>query len=134
MIFKIFLIVVFSLMSISFGFAANPGDTFWVDRITENLQNGGDDLVLTADNIFGYIIWLFYFIAMIFAIYGGFTILTSGGDEEKVKKGKNLIIYVVIGLALVFLASQIVTWIIGIMSDEDIVGPATTTFQQSNFF
>ncbi len=66
---------------------------------------------------------------MLFAIYGGFTILTSGGDEDKVKKGKNLIIYVVIGLALVFLASQIVTWIIGIMSDEDIVGPTTALFQ-----
>ena len=66
---------------------------------------------------------------MLFAIYGGFTILTSGGDEDKVKKGKNLIIYVVIGLALVFLASQIVTWIIGVMSDEDIVGPITAIVQ-----
>ena len=66
---------------------------------------------------------------MLFAIYGGFTILTSGGDEDKVKKGKNLIIYVVIGLALVFLASQIVTWIIGVMSDEDIVGTTTAIVQ-----
>lgn len=110
-------------------FAADPGSVYGVDRITENLQNGGDDLVFTADNIFGYIIGLFYFIAMLFAIYGGFTILTSGGDEEKVKKGKNLIIYVVIGLALVFLASQIVTWIIKVMGSEEIVGPTTAIFQ-----
>lgn len=123
----LFFILAFSVFSSTF--AADPGTTFGVERITENLQNGGDDLVLTADNIFGYIIGLFYFIAMLFAIYGGFTILTSGGDEDKVKKGKNLIIYVVIGLALVFLASQIVTWIIGIMSDEDIVGPTTALFQ-----
>ena len=40
-----------------------------------------------------------------------------------------MIIYVVIGLALVFLASQIVTWIIGVMSDEDIVGPTTAIVQ-----
>ena len=123
----LFFILAFFIFSSTF--AADPGSTFGVDRITENLQNGGDDLVLTADNIFGYIIGLFYFIAMLFGIYGGFTILTSGGDEDKVKKGKNLIIYVVIGLALVFLASQIVTWIIGIMSDEDIVGPTTALFQ-----
>ena len=123
------LLFIIGIFVFSSAFAADAGSIFWVERITENLQNGGDDLVLTADNIFGYIIGLFYFIAMLFAIYGGFTILTSGWDEEKVKKGKNMIIYVVIGLALVFLASQIVTWIIGVMSDEDIVGPTTAIVQ-----
>ena len=122
---KFLSIVVLLLISYGSLYAADASTIFWVDRVTENLQNGGDDLVLTADNVFGYIIGLFYFIAVIFAIYGGFTILTSGWDEEKVKKGKNLVIYVVLGLVVVFLASQIVRWIISIMSDEDIVGPIT---------
>jgi len=94
---------------------------FWTDKITGNLQNWGDDLVLTADNILGYIIGLFYFVAVAFGIYAGFIILTGAGEEEKLKKGKSILIYVVLWLIVIFLASQIVRWIISILWDTSIV-------------
>lgn len=113
--------VLFSLMHTK-AHAADAENVFGVGKITDNLKIGGDDLILTADNMLGFIIGLFYFVAIVFAIYAGFTILTSGWDEEKVKKGKKVLIYVVIGLIVVFLSSQLVRWIIKIFSDTDIVG------------
>ncbi len=98
------------------------GDVFWIDRVDDGLQNGGNDLVDTVDNILAYIIGLFYFIAVAFGIYAGFIILTGAWDEEKMKKWKNILIYVVVGLVVIFLASQIIRWIISILSDTSIVG------------
>lgn len=47
-------------------------------------------------------------IAVILMIYGGFLYVTSGGDEDKVKDGKNYIIYGVVGIAVATLATGIV--------------------------
>lgn len=54
-----------------------------------------------------------YLVAVVFALWGGFNILTAGGDEEKVKKGKTILIQAAIGLVVIFLASSIVKWIVG---------------------
>lgn len=101
--------------------AASAGGLFGIDRVSPNLRNGNGDLVSTLDGILGYIIGLFYFIAVIFTIYGGFTILTSAGDEEKVKKGKKIFLYAILGLIVIFLASQVVRWVIVLLSDRNIV-------------
>jgi len=47
-------------------------------------------------------------ISVILMIYGGFLYVTSGGDEDKVKDGKNYIIYGVIGIAVATLATGVV--------------------------
>ena len=82
-------------------------------RSTTSGDNGsGGDFISVLDNILGYLIGLLYFVAIVFALYGGFQILTAGGDEEKVKKGKTTLINAVIGLIVIFLASTIITWVI----------------------
>ena len=53
-----------------------------------------------------------YLIAVIYAIWGGFNILTAGGDEEKVKKWKTILIQAILGLIVIFLAASIITWVI----------------------
>ncbi len=78
----------------------------------ENGTNG--DFVTTLDTMLGYVIGLLYFIAVAFALYGGFQILTAAWDEEKVKKGKTTLINAVIWLIVIFLASIIVNWIISL--------------------
>jgi type IV secretory pathway VirB2 component (pilin) len=98
------------------------GSAFWIDKVSNDLQNGGNDLVGTVNNILWYIIGLFYFIAVAFGIYAGFTILTWAGEEEKMKKWKNILIYVIVGLVVIFLASQIVSWVVVTLSDTSIVG------------
>ena len=57
--------------------------------------------------------WLNGFVAivvLIMIIYAGFQILLSGGDEEKVKKWKNSILYIVIGLFILVFNWLILTF------------------------
>jgi type IV secretory pathway VirB2 component (pilin) len=50
-------------------------------------------------------------IAVLYVLWAGFQILTAGGDEEKVKKGRTTIIQVVIGIVIMWLAYALVKWI-----------------------
>jgi tetrahydromethanopterin S-methyltransferase subunit G len=121
---KILIIACLSLIFLQV-WASDAWDLFRTDRIDDTLKSGWWDLVQTADNLLGYLIGLLYFIAVALWIYGWFTILVSGWDEEKVKKWKNIIIYVVIGLIVIFLASQLINWVIDVIWSEDIVWPNT---------
>lgn len=112
---------ILAYFSIAQTFATDAWTAFWVERVTDNLRLGWDDLVWTIDNILGYIIGLFYFIAVIFGIYAGFLILTSGWDEERVKKWKKMFLYVLAWLILILLASQIIGFVISVLTDTDIV-------------
>ncbi len=88
--------------------AINPGQ----DKIDANLQGRNDNLESGAQRIINFITNLLYIIAVGYALYGGFLILTSGGDEEKVKKGKTILMHGALGLLVIFLASSIVTFVI----------------------
>lgn len=71
--------------------------------------NSADTAVQTLiANAIGFL----YLVAVIYALWGGFNILTAGGDEEKVKKGKTVLIQALIGLVVIFLASSIINWIV----------------------
>lgn len=84
-------------------------------KATTTGDNGtSGDFITTLDTMLGYVIGLLYFIAVALALYGGFQILTAAGDEDKVKGGKTTLINAVIGLIVIFLASQIVSWIVGL--------------------
>lgn len=51
-------------------------------------------------------------IALLMFIYGGFTWLTSGGAAEKIQKGKDTMVWAVLGIAIVFAAYTIVNFVI----------------------
>jgi len=59
-----------------------------------------------------YLVWFLYLIAIIMMIYGGFNILTAAWDEEKVKKGKTILMQAVGWLIVVFIANSVITWLI----------------------
>ena len=44
--------------------------------------------ITTLDTMLWYVVWLLYFIAVVYTLWGWFQILTAGWDEEKVKKWK----------------------------------------------
>jgi len=47
-------------------------------------------------------------IVAIMVIVGGFMIMTAGGNSEKVKKGKDVVLYAVIGFAVILFAQAVV--------------------------
>lgn len=53
---------------------------------------------------------------LFFFVYGGFLFLTSGGNDEKIKKGKDTLMWATIGLAVVLGAYTILTYIISVVT------------------
>lgn len=49
--------------------------------------------------------------ALLFFIYGGMTWLTSGGNPEKVKKGRDTLVWAIIGLMVIFSSYILVDYI-----------------------
>lgn len=84
---------------------------------TDQVQSGVKGTDATADSAVQRLVGNFMFflgiLAVLYGLYGGFLILSSGGDEEKVKKGKTILMHVGLGLIVIFLANSIVQWIIG---------------------
>ena len=51
------------------------------------------------------------FLAIGMIIYGGFMLLTAQGDPARIKRGKDVVLYSIIGLILVVLAYAIVNFV-----------------------
>ena len=68
------------------------------------------------DAIIDFIFYIAVVVAPLMAIIGAFYLLTAGGDPKKIGTGKNIIIYTMIGLAIVMLARGLIAMI------ESIIG------------
>lgn len=69
--------------------------------------------------ISGLISWVFVaagFLAVIFVIYGGYIMLTAGGDTSKIESGKKMIIWSIVGIVIVALARTAVYFVIGLIN------------------
>jgi len=51
-------------------------------------------------------------IALVMFIYGGILWMTSGGSVDKVKKGKDTILWAILGLAFIFFAYSFLSFIL----------------------
>ena len=74
-------------------------------RDASEVLNGGFNLAYAVCGV----------IATAFIIYGGFMYLTSSGDPSKVRKGRQILIYAVIGLVVVLAAAAITNFVIGVL-------------------
>jgi len=86
---------------------SSPGAT-----VNAELKGTTTNLWDTVQGFIDFLIGFLYLVAVIYALWGGFNILTAGGDEEKVKKGKTVIIQAIIGIIVIFLASSIITFVV----------------------
>jgi type IV secretion system pilin len=77
------------------------------------------EIVQTAINIGQFILGIIGAVVLLFFVYGGFIMLTSGGKPDWVKKGKDILINAVIGLAIAFFAYTIVTFVVNTVSKDD---------------
>lgn len=56
--------------------------------------------------------------ALLFFVYGGFMMILSAGNSERVTKGKDILVNSIIGLALVFTAYLIVLTLLKVLGVE----------------
>ena len=51
-------------------------------------------------------------LALLMFVYGGITWMTSSGSSDKVKKGRDILVWSIIGLAVIFMSYAIVKFVI----------------------
>lgn len=79
--------------------------------------DGGTDLEGNITTILNAVIGVLGLVCVVVMIIGGINYMTSAGDAGKVKKGKDTILYGLIGLVICVLAFALVNWVIsGILS------------------
>lgn len=65
------------------------------------------DFIAIFNTLISWMFTILLILSVIFIILAAFKYLTAGGDEEKIKKAHQMIIYAVVGLVVAFLAQGI---------------------------
>ena len=82
---------------------------------------GEDDPRNVIANVIQVVLGLVGILALVMFIYGGISLMISGGNPEKIKKARNVLIWAVVGLALIFSSYGILQFIFSTLTG------ATTT-------
>jgi hypothetical protein len=82
------------------------------EGLTNPLGANFTDPRLLAGRIIKAMLGLVGSIALLVFIYGGFMWVMSAGNDEKVKKGKDAILWASLGIAIIFLSYAVVTFVI----------------------
>ena len=83
------------------------------DPCNANDINGIIQMIINA------IIFVIGIVAVVMIIIGGINYATSQGDPSKVKKGKDTILYGIIGLVVALLAYAIVNFVLGALQGQN---------------
>ena len=67
------------------------------------------DVPCVINRIISLLYWIAIPVAVLMILYGGFKILVAGGDPKKFSDGKKIILYAVIGLAIVLVSGGVVS-------------------------
>lgn len=61
--------------------------------------------------------WITGFLAAVYVIVGGFKVITSGGDSDSVASGRKMILYALVGIAVVISSNLIINLVIGAVNN-----------------
>ena len=71
-----------------------------------------DDIPVLLGKIINYAMGIIGSLALVMFIYGGAVWMLSRGNQEQVSKGKNIIIWATLGLAIIFTAYALIRFVI----------------------
>lgn len=98
------------------GFGVNAGNTADVMGVAGTGTDTGDGIINVIRTFLNWVLGLLSFIAFAFLLYGGFQMVTAGGDSEWYKKGFTILKNAAIGLAFIALSWLIVTLIFYVLN------------------
>lgn len=90
-----------------------------------------DSIGVAIGQVTNFISVLFVSIAVIFFIWGAFTFVTAGADEEKKSKSKSHMINSLIGIFLIISVWGIINLMLATLGTENIVNTAATTVDKN---
>lgn len=97
-------------------FAWSSDTTFWVGKATTTAgQLENRPLSEAIQYYVNFLMTFLYLIAVLYALWGWFQILTAGWDDEKVTKGKTILIQWAMWLLVIWLAGTIVKWVLSVL-------------------
>lgn len=90
--------------------------TFWTDK-RQIVTGQIEDRTLDQSIQFyvNYLMTFLYLIAVLYALWGWFLILTAAWDEKKVKKWKTILIQWAIWLLVIWLSWTIIKWVLSVL-------------------
>jgi hypothetical protein len=91
-------------------------DTFGLGRVQEGVALGSEDIRITAAKIIRAALGLLGVVVLGLMLYGGFTWMTSAGNEEKIATAKKILINATIGLAVILSSFAITQFVISRLS------------------
>ncbi|NMB92063.1 MAG: hypothetical protein GYA31_00280 [Parcubacteria group bacterium] len=101
---KIFILVLIFLISLT-------AITFAEDKTTEitipNPLGETSDIYTLIEKITNFLIGVAIVVTPIIIVYAGFLYITAGGNEEKVKTAQKVLIWAIIGFAIVLIARAV---------------------------
>ena len=83
-----------------------------VVKLKNPLGSGATKITVVAGNIIKQGLTMVGSLALLMFVYGGVTWMTSSGNQEKVKKGRDTIVWSAIGLIIVFASYGLVRFLI----------------------
>lgn len=101
-------------------------DTFGLEPVGRTVNLGGGDIRVTIGKIVRAVLGLLGVIAVVIILYGGYTYMTAGGNEEKITQAKKILINGVIGLAIILSALAITQFILSKLSEATKTGEPGT--------
>jgi len=135
---KLLFILILTIFSLNLNVNAGFSDIFWTATPKVNIKCSGWDCNIKTwveevkktinwietdrplseyiQDVVVNILTFLSIIAVIYIIYAWFRILTWAWEEEVLKKQKSTILYVIIGMAVIWLAYPITTFIVWILN------------------
>ena len=111
--------VILNSISIALGADFTAKRCITAENTTECYNDGENDPVQMVSSMLQWVIGIAGVVSAIFVVYGGISYITSTGDPGKVKKAKDMILYALIGLAIVGLSEIIVVFVSNIITEAN---------------
>lgn len=84
-------------------------------KVDPGLAWSQNDVVTVLQNWLVFLTTLLSIVAVVMILWWWFNILTAWWEEDKVKKGKTILIQAVAWLIVIFLAYSIINWVINLL-------------------
>ncbi len=114
----------YSLVWCSLIFTGSLYWAFWIEPTSEGwivkdglIWDTNWNLSLEIMKVIVYFLWFLWLIAVIWGIKWWFQILTAADNEERVKKGKKTVLFMLLGVFIILIAYAIVSGVTWWLSD-----------------
>lgn len=88
-------------------------------KLNIDFSNNNDNLFNVLADVITFVLLIGGLLAFFYALLGGFTYLTAGGDTGKADNGRKIIVNAIIGIIVIFLSYSVVRFVVNRVATTD---------------